>query len=206
MYTTYITCESIRPTVEILPHDSRPALPWKNGGGVTREVAAFPAGSDLRSFDWRVSIAEVRAAGPFSLFPGVDRRLAVLEGRLVLNVESRPQVTLAPGGAPAFFPGEVPAFGEPLQGPVLDLNVMTRRGRFKSALRSYAPGEALELDPQQGTLLVLALCDLVLRAAGSEVRLARLDAARIDCGPGGCAGTRIPAPAACYLIHLTACA
>jgi hypothetical protein len=189
---------------EILRRDSRAALPWKNGGGVTHEVAAFPAGSDLTSFDWRVSIAEVRVAGPFSLFPGVDRRMAVLEGRLALSVDAQPAASLAPDSLPAFFPGDVPAFGEPLDGPVLDLNVMTRRGRFESTMTRCTLSETLELGPEQGTLLVLALSDLVLRGAEPEVRLARLDAARIEGVSGRCALTRSVAPASCYLIHLTA--
>ena len=42
------------------------AAPWKNGGGVTREVAAFPSHARLNYFVWRVSIADVAQAGPFS--------------------------------------------------------------------------------------------------------------------------------------------
>ncbi|WP_210147850.1 HutD family protein [Aromatoleum petrolei] len=30
---------------------------WKNGGGVTLEVALQPAGAGLTDFDWRVSSA-----------------------------------------------------------------------------------------------------------------------------------------------------
>lgn len=32
------------------------AVPWKNGGGLTREVAAFPADAGLDTFVWRVSV------------------------------------------------------------------------------------------------------------------------------------------------------
>ncbi|MGB6602966.1 MAG: HutD family protein [Steroidobacteraceae bacterium] len=192
---------------EILRAGSRPAVPWKNGGGVTREVAVFPAGSGLADFDWRVSVAEVRAAGAFSRFPGVDRRMAILEGRLALTVEAQAAtMRLAPGSAPVFFPGDVPAFGEPLDGAVLDLNVMTRRGRFESTVTCHTLTQVLELDPEQGTLLVLALSDVSLRRAGPEVRLARLDAARIEAAPGRCAIIPIPAPASCYLVRITACA
>jgi len=53
------------------------ASPWKNGGGVTREVAAFPEGAALDAFVWRVSVADVAQAGPFSRFAGIDRTLAV---------------------------------------------------------------------------------------------------------------------------------
>jgi environmental stress-induced protein Ves len=187
---------------EILRRDSRPALPWKNGGGVTREVAAFPAGGDLTSFDWRVSIAEVRAAGPFSRFAGVDRRMAVLEGRLALSVDAQPQAMLAPDSPPVFFPGDAPAYAEPIDGPVVDLNVMTRRGCFESTMRRYTLSEALEPGPEQGTWLLLALSDLILRGTGPEVRLARFDAARIEAGPWRCGIMQTPAPAASFTSRL----
>ena len=71
---------------QILRAADRVATRWKNGLGVTREIAAYPPGSDLDSFGWRVSMASVDTGGPFSSFPGVDRQLAVLEGRLALGV------------------------------------------------------------------------------------------------------------------------
>jgi uncharacterized protein len=192
------------PGPEILRAASRPALPWKNGGGLTRAVAALPAGSDLGDFDWRVSLAEVRAAGPFSRFPGVDRRMAVLEGRLALTVGAQPPAMLDQDSPPVFFAGDVPAAGEPLNGPVMDLNVMTRRGRFESSMTRHGLSQALELAPGPGTLFVLALSDLLVRGAGPAMRLARLDALRFDVGPGASAILRIGAPGLCYLIHITA--
>ncbi len=71
-------------SLRVLRASERQALPWKNGGGVTREVIAHPPGSDLTHFEWRVSIAEIHGAGPFSRFPGIERRMAVLEGCLSL--------------------------------------------------------------------------------------------------------------------------
>ena len=56
------------------------ATRWKNGGGVTHELAVWPDGADLSRFDARLSMAEVAADGPFSAFAGIDRTLAVLEG------------------------------------------------------------------------------------------------------------------------------
>jgi len=55
-------------------------VPWRNGGGVTREVLAARSGSDPHDFDWRISIADVNASGPFSPFPGVDRIIILVEG------------------------------------------------------------------------------------------------------------------------------
>jgi environmental stress-induced protein Ves len=42
-------------------------MPWKNGGGVTRELLAWPGGGDWQV---RISVAEIEADGPFSSFPG----------------------------------------------------------------------------------------------------------------------------------------
>jgi environmental stress-induced protein Ves len=34
-----------------------PATPWKNGGGVTREIAVHPQGAGFDDFVWRLSMA-----------------------------------------------------------------------------------------------------------------------------------------------------
>jgi environmental stress-induced protein Ves len=114
--------------MKILRAADRAATPWKNGGGVTREVAVWPPGAGLDNFDWRVSIAEVSGAGPFSHFAGIDRTLAILEGRMALAFAER-TVELDAQSPPLAFAGDVPCRGTPLGGAVTDLNVMTRRGR-----------------------------------------------------------------------------
>jgi len=50
---------------------------WRNGGGVTRELPAWPSPQEWRV---RVSVADVEREGPFSSFPGVDRWFAVIDG------------------------------------------------------------------------------------------------------------------------------
>ncbi|MBK6569606.1 MAG: HutD family protein [Burkholderiales bacterium] len=62
------------------------ATQWRNGGGLTRELASGPAGAD---WQWRLSVAEVAADGPFSRFEGVTRWFAVLQGAgVVLRVQT----------------------------------------------------------------------------------------------------------------------
>jgi len=51
---------------------------WRNGAGETREICCFP--SATRDFHWRASIASIASNGEFSLFPGVDRVITLLEG------------------------------------------------------------------------------------------------------------------------------
>lgn len=157
--------------MQILRAADRVPVPWKNGGGVTREVAAFPEGVGFDDFLWRVSMAEVRADGPFSVFPGVDRVLAVLEGRLRLEVDGLPPFELSPDGPPAVFPGDAPTHGAVLQGPVLDLNVMTRRGKARAHVRRLDGGTV-----PAGRHLVVALGPA--RVAG--VPLGRHDALALE--------------------------
>ena len=114
--------------MKILRAADRIAQPWKNGGGVTREVAVWPPDAGIDTFDWRVSIAEVGGAGPFSHFSGIDRTLAILEGRMALAFADR-AVELDADSPPFAFPGDVSCSGTPIGGAVTDLNVMTRRGR-----------------------------------------------------------------------------
>lgn len=109
-------------------------MPWKNGGGVTLEIAVEPAGSGLEDFDWRISSARVEAAGPFSSFPGIDRSLALHGGEgMVLDLADR-RTALVPGGPPLSFEGEVPVHAELPAGAVTDFSVMTRRGRWTHRL------------------------------------------------------------------------
>jgi uncharacterized protein len=60
----------------IVSPDELPPQPWKNGGGVTREIVRWP---DIRDYEIRISLAEVRDAAPFSRFPGY-RRWSFLAG------------------------------------------------------------------------------------------------------------------------------
>ena len=51
----------------------------------TREIACWPPGAGLHDFGWRVSIATIAAAGPFSVFKGVDRIIMLLVGAMNLR-------------------------------------------------------------------------------------------------------------------------
>jgi environmental stress-induced protein Ves len=121
--------------VQLLRARDRLIMPWKNGGGSTTEIAIGPAGASLDAFDWRVSMALVASDGPFSLFPGIDRTLAVIEGDgMELKVADRPAVTLGRRSAPWRFPGDVATEAFLREDVITDLNVMTRRGRFRHSL------------------------------------------------------------------------
>jgi environmental stress-induced protein Ves len=162
----------------ILRASDRRAVPWKNGGGLTREVAAHPPQSDLGNFDWRVSLAEVRRGGPFSSFPGIDRHMAVISGRLELSISGRGALSLSSDTAPLSFPGEVAVYAGPHAEPATDLNVMTRRGRFMARLTRCSVAASTQVGLEADTTLLLALAPLTLCAASVAANLSALDAAR----------------------------
>lgn len=104
--------------------------PWKNGMGRTRELAIHPAGADLSDFAWRVSVAEVDSAAPFSMFPGVDRQIALLQGAgFVMRFADGREHRLEQPHAPFAFPGEAAVDVVLLGGATRDFNLMLRRGR-----------------------------------------------------------------------------
>ena len=188
-------------SLEVLRAAERTAVPWKNGGGLTREVVVFPPGSDLQDFDWRVSIADVRTAGAFSVFVGVERLMAVISGRLSLVIDARAPLTLTPESDAVAFAGETPVFAEPLGGSVTDLNVMTRRSRCRASLTRRSAPQSDRLEPRADTTVLVALVDLLVRRGNDQLALTGLDALRIGRGPA-CIITGRSGPAVFHLIEI----
>jgi uncharacterized protein len=115
-----------------------PAVPWKNGMGRTRELAVHPAGAGMDDFIWRVSVAEVDSAAPFSTFPGIDRHIALLEGAgFTMQMDGHVHALTAPF-TPFAFPGEVRVNVTLHGGPTRDFNLMLRR--------AFAQGELVVWD------------------------------------------------------------
>ncbi|GLU32461.1 HutD family protein [Trinickia caryophylli] len=158
------------------------AAPWKNGGGVTREVAVHPPGAGFDNFVWRVSVADVERSGPFSRFAGVDRTLVLLAGAGMQIADARgmAQTSLTAPFAFVQFPGELAIDAALVDGPTRDLNIMLRRGLATSAVELWhGPGEhRLDAD----TVLVfcaegpIELTD----GEGAFVRLDTMDTLRVD--------------------------
>jgi hypothetical protein len=168
-------------TMRLLRARDRKPQPWKNGGGTTSEIAAFPAGASLDDFGWRVSIAEVASGGPFSTFPGIDRTLVVLDGEgITLGVAGRPPTRLDRRSEPLRFAADVPTVATLCAGPIRDLNVMTRRGRFDHSVMRLDP-DSLGFRPMTTVALFVAgSIPLRLSAAGMSFDLERHDALLLE--------------------------
>ena len=119
----------------ILPAIGYARMRWKNGAGWTSEILRVPDSDD---WQWRLSIAEIEADAPFSAFPGVERELVLLSGnglRLRFEHEGADGVheLLPPHDKLRFF-GEQAVFGELIDGPSRDFNLMWKRDSCSAQL------------------------------------------------------------------------
>ncbi|MET0535990.1 MAG: HutD family protein [Steroidobacter sp.] len=130
-------------------------MPWKNGGGVTREIAVSPAGATFETLDWRVSLAAVVEDGPFSIFNGMDRTLCVTRGAgIQLQADDSPPTTLHATSAPHSFDGSALTRAQLIDGPIEDLSVMSRRGRFRHSVRRVVVTDPWEFTTRSQSLIV----------------------------------------------------
>lgn len=132
--------------LHIVHADDVTPQPWRNGGGVTRELVALPS----REF-WslRVSVARIDRDGPFSAFPGVSRWFAVLRGNGVElswpDNADMPTCTLTPNDEGTTFSGSEVPYCRLLDGATDDLNVMfntPQRGLLAAQVCRVEPGVA----------------------------------------------------------------
>lgn len=163
---------------QVLPATAHKRMRWSNGGGWTTEIVAEPAG--IR-WDWRLSVADVEAAGPFSSFPGIDRSIALLRGRgFALTVGERDEHVIDAPFQPFEFSGDEPTSCRLIDGPVQDLNLMTTRESAPRRLDfvHVAPHSTAELDGVDLAIIVaggvriggrdLGYLDAVRRTPGSR--------------------------------------
>jgi len=162
--------------VQVLSARARAARPWRNGGGVTRDIVLFPAGAGDETFLWRASLATIGGAGPFSAWPGVDRTLMLLEGELVVAVDDEAERRLCPGDAGIAFAGEAAVAARPIGGECTVLNIMARRGQAQARLERWTAGRPSDADQ----LLLLAAAAMTIRLGGRPVSLERHDAVLLD--------------------------
>ncbi|PWC46582.1 HutD family protein [Azospirillum sp. TSA6c] len=151
------------PSITRLSLADHRRVPWKNGGGVTTELAVEPSddGRPDGRFVWRVSIADVVEPGPFSAFPGYDRLIAVVEGDgMRLSVDGAPPVERRRLDPAFAFPGEAAVWCEPTAGPIRDVNLMLDRASATGVLTLLAGSAAHRANVHQAAgdvLLVHAL-------------------------------------------------
>lgn len=118
--------------MQILSRADFHTQPWKNGGGITHEVARADRDGALL---WRLSIAEVAADGPFSPFPGLSRVLTVTDGAGLWLDTPRGRITARPL-RPVHFPGDLPVNCRRIDGGVTDFNLIYDASRLRARVEA----------------------------------------------------------------------
>jgi uncharacterized protein len=148
------------------------AVPWRNGGGVTAEIAIEPEGAAVDStFLWRLSLARIDKSGPFSAFEGYDRTIALVAGAgMVLNFGARGSARVDKWAPECDLIG----------GPTEDFNVMTDRARIRHRVEKLEASAAPRPLTAAPTLAVFAPSGGDLVVDGQTLRLGARDTAIAD--------------------------
>lgn len=128
-------------THKLLTQDQFITMPWKNGKGETLELLRI---EDDQGIAFRISQAKVVEPGEFSDFSGLERHLVLIEGKGIhLEHPKNPaikQQKLLQLLDIARFDGGDPTFATLLNGPITDLNIMTRKkDRSAEVSPAYSP-------------------------------------------------------------------
>ena len=161
------------------------STPWKNGGGVTVDIAGeyrpgTPPG-DWRGMIWRFGRTGIVAPGPFSDLTGYERLQAVVAGRGLVLETPDGEIDLREPFRPVRYDGGTPVASRLEAGPVEVVNLIADRALRAIALLAPAPGESLALEP--GTHLLYAAIDAVSGRLGETgFAVPAGDALRIETG------------------------
>lgn len=162
------------------------------------EIAVFPTGASVDDFDWRISMATVAGGGPFSIFPGVDRTLSILSGSgMALVIDDADALLLTQESEPLPFAADLPVNAALTEGSITDLNVMTRRGRFRHSVERVKGQFSIGKATRDETVFLLATGYVSTTSGNEHFSLAALDALLVD---DAC--TVITGDIACYVIRL----
>ncbi|MBO9646121.1 MAG: HutD family protein [Pseudacidovorax sp.] len=150
--------------------DALAPTPWRNGGGLTREIAAGNVdGHDGTGWDWRLSVASIRADGPFSVFDGVDRVATLVDGHLELTSARRTLRWSRPGDTHAFAGDDAFDCKVAPEGARL-LNVMAARARLLPCVAVHEDDATLDgSQTVAGCWLVLEGCFEIVSQQGRLV-------------------------------------
>ena len=163
--------------------------PWKNGGGVTIDVAesmlpGFAPGS-WEGMVWRFGRTAIVTTGPFSDLSGYDRQQVLVSGSgLVLDTPAG-EIDVRRPFKPVRFAGETAIVSRLEAGPVEVVNLLGDRSLVSIDLSCLTPG-ATNSRPAGIHIIYAAAtpCDLLIDGEACEIAAGH--ALRIDAGQKLC--------------------
>ncbi len=172
--------DSTPGTATPLDPDQYVRTPWKNGGGVTVDIAFD---DDTRGDIWRFSRTPITQAGPFSDYTGFDRLQVLISGRGLVLQTPDGEIDVRRPFQPVRFAGETPIVSRLEAGPVEVINLMGDRARVALDLVVLEPGRRRHL----GRGVHIAYCpsgQASLRIANRDYTLGADEGLRIEDEPG----------------------
>lgn len=157
----------MKPLTRLIRYADHTEMSWKNGAGRTREIIREDDGAELL---WRLSLATVTKGGPFSLFPGLDRIIVLIEGQsMTLHFEDGETVSLSPV-VPRRFSCDRPLHAHlPNSQQCRDLNLLFRKGDVDAQAQSIKLSGSLQLGwPEVDVAICFAIDGIVLVSAANE--------------------------------------
>lgn len=128
---------------------------WRNGMGVSWDIAAVPEGSSDAIFGWRFALALIAQDVPFSHYPETDRVFTLVRGEgLDLTFEGHAPLAVDGLMVPHAYPCDIPTFCRLRNGPCLALNLFLRRGVWTAAVDIVQGSHAIR---HAGPILLYAL-------------------------------------------------
>jgi len=123
-------------------------MPWKNGKGITREVAKS---YDDNGLIWRLSSANITQDGPFSNFPNLNRisTVTIGVGMRLIDTNTHAKV-LASLYKPILFSGDQPLEAQLIDGPIQNFNVIYDPTKTKSIVSVLEGPKSKKLSPRNG--------------------------------------------------------
>lgn len=173
--------------IELTPLD--PAgyrhMPWKNGGGVTIDIAVsmlpgFAPGG-WEGIVWRFSRTAIVTAGAFSDLSGFDRQLALVAGQGLVLETAVGEIDVRQPFRPVRFSGETAIVSRLEAGPVEVVNLIGDRSRVSIEL-CCVPGGATHTCPSGVHIIYAAAASCELSINDSAREVAAGHAVRIDAG------------------------
>lgn len=134
-----------------LPASGFRRTPWKNGGGVSTDIAdcyrpdAAPAAWD--GVIWRLGRTQIVTPGPFSDLTGYERLQVVIAGRGLVLVTPDREIDLREPLRPVRYDGGTPIMTRLEHGPVEVVNLIADRALCDITLVVLKPDEPAELPP-----------------------------------------------------------
>jgi environmental stress-induced protein Ves len=146
-----------------LPPESFRSKPWKNGGGVTLDIAdASRPGADPSGWEgmiWRLGRTAIVQPGPFSDLAGYERLQAVIVGSGLVLEGASGEIDLRRPFVPVRYDGGLPLVSRLENGPVEVVNLIVDRAQCSADL----------IVPELDATLALAPAIHILYAPGEAV-------------------------------------